>query len=117
MSLFKYYPKYEFFPHLMNYEKFYDVFKKYLGCFIKNNSAWINKSQERMNYIEILKKEKYFCEVLCVANLFAFIIGLNDLDFDKEFVDKTIPPFFVNVLNRMQLFEFSYEKFKQNINN
>lgn len=117
MSLFKYYPKYEYFPNLMNYEKFYDVFKKYLECFVKTNSDWINQNQERLNYIDSLKKEKYFCELLCVVNLFSFIIGLNDLQFEEEFVTKTIPPFFVNILNRIQLFEFSYEKYKQKINN
>ena len=117
MSLFKYYPKYEYFPFLFNYDKFYEVFKKYLKCFIKTNTDWINHNQERKDYIEIIKKEKYFCEVLCVVNLFSFIIGINDLDFNNEFVEKNIPPFFFNVLNRLQLFEFSYEKYKQNINN
>ena len=112
MSLFQYYPKYEYFPDLMNYEKFYEIYKKYLECFIQTNIKWINENNERKNYIESLKKEKYFCELLCIANLFAFIIGLIDLQFKEEFIDKSIPPFFVNVLNRIQIFEYSYDKYK-----
>ena len=49
MSMFKYFPKYEYFPNLMNYEKFYEIFKKYLECFEKMNFDWINKNQERKN--------------------------------------------------------------------
>ena len=115
MSLMKLFPKFEFYPNLMNYNKFYNIFKRYLECFIKTNSDWINQKQERIiNYIEYIKKEKYFCELLCVENLFAFIIGLTDLQFEEEFVTKSIPPFFENVLFRLQLFEFSYEKYKFN---
>ena len=68
----------------MNYEKFYEIYKKYLECFIQTNIKWINENNERKNYIESLKKEKYFCELLCIANLFAFIIGLLDLQFKED---------------------------------
>lgn len=112
MSLFKYYPNYEYFPNLMNYVKFYDIFIRYLECFEKENSLWINENEERKKYIETLKKERYFCELLCIANLFSFIFGLADLQFEEEFIKKSTPPFFTNVLNRIQLFEYSYKKYQ-----
>jgi len=112
MSLFKYYPEYEYFPNLMNYEKFYEIYKNYLECFIQANQHWINEKEERQRYMESLNKEKYYCELLCIVNLYSFIIGLADLQFREEFITKTSPPFFVNVLNRIQLFEFSYEKYR-----
>lgn len=112
MSIIQYYPKYEYYPELMDYDKFYEIFKKYLECFIETNTKWINENNERKNYIESLKKEKYFCELLCICNLFAFIIGLIDLQFKEEFIDKSIPPFFVCVLNRIKIFEYSYKKYQ-----
>ena len=112
MSLFKYYPNYEYYPNLMNYDKFYEIFIRYLECFEKENSLWINENEERKKYIETLKKEKYFCELLCIVNLYSFIFSLADLQFEEEFIKKTIPPFFSNVLNRIQLFEYSYKKYQ-----
>ncbi|OUM58368.1 hypothetical protein PIROE2DRAFT_64455 [Piromyces sp. E2] len=114
MSLFKYYPKYEYFPDAMNYEKFYEIYKNYLESFIQTNLHWIREeaAEERQRYWEALKKEKYYCELLCIVNLYSFIIGIADLQFKEEFITKTSPPFFVNVLNRIQLFEFAYEKYK-----
>ena len=98
MSLFKYFPKYEFYPNLMDYDKFYTIYKKYLECFIKSNQDWINEKEERIKYIQSLKNEKYFCELLCVANLFVILIGLLDLNFNKDSIVETCEPFYINVL-------------------
>jgi len=112
MSIFRYFPKYEYHPNLMNYDKFYIIYQKYLECFIKTNQEWINNKEERSKYIESLKNEKYFCELLCVANLFAILFGLLDLNFNKDSIIETCEPFYINVLNRIELFDFSYEKYK-----
>lgn len=104
----------------MDYDKFYTIYKKYLECFIKSNQDWINEKEERIKYIQSLKNEKYFCELLCVANLFVILIGLLDLNFNKDSIVETCEPFYINVLNRIELYDLSFEKYKKikdNINN
>ena len=112
MGLFKYFPKYEYYPNLMNYDKFYSIFQKYLECFIKANQDWINDNEERLKYIYSLKNEKYFCELLCVVNLFGILIGLLDINFNKASIFETCEPFYISVLDRIELYDFSYEKYK-----
>lgn len=112
MGLFRYFPKYEYYPNLMNYDKFYSIFQKYLECFVKANQDWINDKEERLKYIHSLKNEKYFCELLCIVNLFGILIGLLDLNFNKASFMETCEPFYISVLNRIELYDFSYEKYK-----
>lgn len=116
MSLFQYDPNYEYYPHLMDYNKFYQIYLQYMDCFTKSNEDWINKEQERIDYIKYIKKEKYFCELLCVSTLFAYIISLLDLNFKKENILRNGDIFLINVLNMIQLFEFSYDKYKNEKN-
>ena len=68
MSLFQYYPKYEYFPGRLNYEKFNEIFKQYLDIFISTNFDWINKDNERKLYIEKIKKKNILwnCYVLLI---------------------------------------------------
>ena len=111
MSLFKFFPNYEYYPDLMNYDKFYSIYQKYVEYFMKKNQDWINQNQERFNYIQLLAKEKYFCELLCVVNLFLFIISLLELNFNEENISGNKDIFFINALNVIQLFELSYDKY------
>ena len=111
MSLFKFVPNYEYYPDLMNYDKFYSIYQKYVECFTKENQDWINQNQERFNYIQLLVKEKYFCELLCVVNLFLFIISLLELNFNEENISGNKDIFFTNALNVIKLFELSYDKY------
>ena len=112
MSLFQYEQNYEYYPHLMDYKKFYQIFLQYIDCFIKTNEDWINKEQERTDYIKYIQEEKYFCELLCVATSFGYIISLLDLNFNKENILRNGDIFLKNVLNMIQLFQFFHEKYK-----
>lgn len=112
MSLFKFVPYYEYYPNLMDFCKFYSIYQKYVECFEKENQDWINQSQERLNYCQLIEKKKYFCELLCVVNLFLFIISLLELNFNEENISGNKDSFFINALNILQLFEFSYDKYK-----
>jgi len=111
VSLFKFVPNYEYYPNLMNYDKFYWIYQKYVECFTKENKDWINQNQDRLNYIQLLSKEKYFCELLCVVNLFLFIISSLELNFNEENIFGNKDIFFINSLNVIQLFELSYDKY------
>ena len=113
MSLFQYQPKYEYYPQLIDYQKFYQIYLKYLDCFEKTYENWINKGQERIDYIKNIKKENYFCELLCLANLFSYIFSLINLTFDEKYLSENEDIFYINVLNRIQLLEYAYEKLKK----
>ena len=79
---------YEFKKEEINFEFYFEEYKKYCQLFIELNNNWINK-EENKEFVNIIKSKEYYLNLHSITNVFWFLFCVINLNFENEFIKKT----------------------------
>ena len=79
---------YEFKKNEIDFDFYYDCYKKYVEEFFKTNQEWINR-EENKEFAELIKTRNYYILLHSINNMFWFLFCVFHLDFEKEIIKKT----------------------------
>ena len=80
--------RYECKKNEIDFDFYYEQYLKYLDEFIKLNSDWINKNENK-DFLELIKSKNYYLNLHSITNVFWFLFCVINLDFENEIVKKT----------------------------
>lgn len=80
--------RYECKKNEIDFDFYYEQYLKYLDEFIKLNSDWINKDENK-DFLELIKSKNYYLNLHSITNVFWFLFCVINLDFENEIVKKT----------------------------
>ena len=78
---------YEFKKEEINFEFYFEEYRKYCELFIELNKNWIN-NEENKEFKDLIKTKDYYLNLHCVTNVFWFLFCVINLNFENEFIKK-----------------------------
>ena len=78
---------YEFKKEEINFEFYFEEYRKYCELFIELNKNWIN-NEENKEFKDLIKTKDYYLNLHSVTNVFWFLFCVINLNFENEFIKK-----------------------------
>lgn len=113
-SNFNYTPNYYFLPEEINFDFFFEFYKKYTSKFELNFKNILEKEEESKLF-ELIKSKKYYITLHCIINLFWLLYSAIYLNFNDEFgKEQEVGAFtyFQHGIDRLIYFERAFEALK-----
>ena len=103
-SNFTYTPEYTFSPDEIDFDFYYESYKKYIEGFKKQNIDFV-KSDEGKKWLETISTKKYYINLHAVLNIFWLLYCAIYLNFAEEFKENVSFSYFQHGIDRIVYFE------------